>query len=382
MKLGQLGRVLVIGSVNVDLYQRTQNGAVVFGESSLDLAPVKGMTLPADSFVAQQDVACADAESFVLSMDGPFEQKTGGKGANAAAAAGQTCACEFLGNFGGASAAENEVIFTDLAAKNVATPRATTLPDVPTGTAYILLFDDNDNAIVLIGGANQEWPEAAALAAPGGKLHAAVTECACVMLQREVPPHVNVAAAKLARDLGKPVFLDLGGTDAPLDPALLPYISVIAPNESELTFVTGVPTSRADGGVAPELVREAVAALKAQFAAAGNGDVEVLVTLGSEGSMHFGSAWSGGADAAHETRMGRFELATADGRPRDTTGAGDCYRGSFVAKRYGEGATVEEAMRWAAAAAACSVEAEGALTSMPGREDIEARAATSLIEIS
>ena len=382
MKLGQLGRVLVIGSVNVDLYQRTQNGAVVFGESSLDLAPVKGMTLPADSFVAQQDVACADAESFVLSMDGPFEQKTGGKGANAAAAAGQTCACEFLGNFGGASAAENEVIFTDLAAKNVATPRATTLPDVPTGTAYILLFDDNDNAIVLIGGANQEWPEAAALAAPGGKLHAAVTECACVMLQREVPPHVNVAAAKLARDLGKPVFLDLGGTDAPLDPALLPYISVIAPNESELTFVTGVPTSRADGGVAPELVREAVAALKAQFAAAGNSDVEVLVTLGSEGSMHFGSAWSGGADAAHETRMGRFELATADGRPRDTTGAGDCYRGSFVAKRYGEGATVEEAMRWAAAAAACSVEAEGALTSMPAREDIEARAATSLIEIS
>ena len=158
MKLGQLGRVLVIGSVNVDLYQRTQNGAVVFGEASLDLAPVKGMTLPADSFVAQQDVACADAESFVLSMDGPFEQKTGGKGANAAAAAGQTCACEFLGNFGGASAAENEIILTDLAAKNVATPRSTTLPDVPTGTAYILLFDDNDNAIVLLGGANQAWP--------------------------------------------------------------------------------------------------------------------------------------------------------------------------------------------------------------------------------
>ena len=98
--------------------------------------------------------------------------------------------------------------------------------------------------------------------------------------------------------------------------------------------------------------------------------------------MHFGSEWSDGADADHETRIGRFELATADGRPRDTTGAGDCYRGSFVAKRYGEGASVEEAMRWAAAAAACSVEDEGALASMPAREDIEARAATSLIEIS
>ena len=27
----------------------------------------------------------------------------------------------------------------------------------PTGTAYILLFDDNDNAIALLGGANQAW---------------------------------------------------------------------------------------------------------------------------------------------------------------------------------------------------------------------------------
>ena len=28
----------------------------------------------------------------------------------------------------------------------------------PTGTAYILQFEDNDNAIVLVGGANQDWP--------------------------------------------------------------------------------------------------------------------------------------------------------------------------------------------------------------------------------
>ena len=33
-----------------------------------------------------------------------------------------------------------------------------TLEGLPTGTAYILLFDDNDNAIVLLGGANQEPP--------------------------------------------------------------------------------------------------------------------------------------------------------------------------------------------------------------------------------
>ena len=33
------------------------------------------------------------------------------------------------------------------------------VPDQPTGTAYILLFPDGDNAIVLLGGANQAWGE-------------------------------------------------------------------------------------------------------------------------------------------------------------------------------------------------------------------------------
>ena len=33
----------------------------------------------------------------------------------------------------------------------------------PTGTAYILQFEDNDNAIVLVGGANQDWPGLASL---------------------------------------------------------------------------------------------------------------------------------------------------------------------------------------------------------------------------
>lgn len=48
----------------------------------------------------------------------------------------------------------------------------------------------------------------------------------------QVPDHVNVVTAKLAQQAGTPVFMDVGGTDAPLDPTLMPFISVIAPNES------------------------------------------------------------------------------------------------------------------------------------------------------
>ena len=90
------------------------------------MLPLKGMTLPASSFVAHPKMATqpgiagrytpGEEEVFLLTMDGPFEQKTGGKGANAAAAAAQTYACELYGNLGDASAAENAALTRDLAA--------------------------------------------------------------------------------------------------------------------------------------------------------------------------------------------------------------------------------------------------------------------------
>lgn len=268
---------------------------------------------------------------------------------------------------GAKSEAENKALLGDLAAfGQVGTQYINVLPNLPTGTAYIVLFDDNENAILLLGGANQAWPPAGELTARGGRLRRAVSNAVAVMLQREVPEYVNVATAKLARSLGKPVIMDIGGTDAPLDPELMPYLSLICPNESELTFISGVKTQDESGAIDGREVRRAVAALRTTLAEAGNPSVEVLVTLGSLGSVHFG------ADGT-ETRVGCFDLETPDGKPRDTTGAGDCFRGSYVAARYGEGRTVEEAMCWAAAAAACSVEAEGAMPSMPARDKIAAR---------
>eukprot|EP00747_Dinoflagellata_sp_TGD_P016717 gnl/TRDRNA2_/TRDRNA2_125321_c0_seq1.p1 gnl/TRDRNA2_/TRDRNA2_125321_c0~~gnl/TRDRNA2_/TRDRNA2_125321_c0_seq1.p1 ORF type:complete len:406 (+),score=84.38 gnl/TRDRNA2_/TRDRNA2_125321_c0_seq1:135-1220(+) len=352
------------------------------------MSPVKGMTLTAKNFadnshIAAQLKSCGlvctpgQEEAMLLTMDGPFEQKTGGKGANSAAAAGQTCAAELICNFGRQSVEENKQLLVDLKQYgNVDTGRSEVI-DGPTGTAYILLFADNDNAILLLGGANQAWPPAP-LTQEGSKLHTAIGESVAVMLQREVPEYVNIEVARTAKNLGKPVFMDVGGTDAALDEGLMPFISIIAPNESELTFISGVETT-AGGKAEKTLVRRAVAALKAKFAAVGNSTVEVLVTLGAEGSIHFGPDWTndGASDAAgslpHETRMGTFMLESADGRPADTTGAGDCFRGSYVAARYGEGKSIADALQWAAAAGSLSVEVYGAMPSMPPRSAIEGR---------
>ena len=379
-------RVLVVGSINVDLYQRLSETSVTIDGNDVDVKSVKGMTLPAASFVDAVCTKCQPGreEEHVLRLVGPFTQKTGGKGANAAAAAGQTFPSEFIGNLGSTSADANLELLADLRTYGaVSVSRCAVLDGIPTGTAYILLFRDSDNAIVLLGGANQRWPSAEALltGAEGAALRRAVASSATVMLQREIPPHVNVAVAQLAHAMGAPVFMDVGGTDAPIDSALMPYLSVVAPNESELSFISGVQAH--DGGtIRLDRVRHAVAALRARFAEATRASpcVEVLVTLGGVGSIHFGADWEPTDHPdAHETWMGVFALGTPDGQPVDTTGAGDCFRGSYVAARYGEGKSVWQAMRWAAAAASLSVEVEGAMPSMPARRAIEARAQAPLL---
>lgn len=170
------------------------------------------------------------------------------------------------------------------------------------------------------------------------------------------------------------------------------------------------------GEASLERVRAAAAALRAKFAACGNEEVELLVTLGAHGSIHFAP---GGA----ETRVGSFRLATPDGKPvrwrasalharrpvltrrrRALFSAGRHHgrrrllprllRGRAVRRddgrleytrreftrggarfshRYGEGKPVREAMQWASAAGSLSVEVHGAMPSMPTKAKIQER---------
>ena len=57
------------------------------------------------------------------------------------------------------------------------------------------------------------------------------------MLQREVPDHINLAAAQIAKHHDKLVILDMGGTDQPISEDLVRLIDYISPNEVELEFL-------------------------------------------------------------------------------------------------------------------------------------------------
>ncbi|WP_030314615.1 ribokinase [Streptomyces flavochromogenes] len=204
----------------------------------------------------------------------------------------------------------------------------------PSGTAHIVVDDEGGNAIVVVPGAN------GTVTSLDHGDEALIGTADTLLLQLELPLSVVVEGAATARRLGVRTVL----TPAPaqrLPPELLATIDLLVPNEHEAAALTGLTDPR-----------EAALALLRDVP-------EVVVTLGAAGSLY--------------AVRGADPVAVPAPRVRavDTTAAGDTFVGA-LAVALGEGRPAPEALAWAGAAAALSVQREGASTSMPYRTEIEA----------
>ena len=294
-------------------------------------------------------VGSANAD-FVLSVDrlpapgetigaSQLEVFPGGKGANQAAAAARLghetifvaqCGADDNGDFLRAALVESGVRVDRV--KSVAT--------APTGSAYIFLQPSGENSIVILGGANQHgW-------ALGDEDVKAIAGAGAVLLQREIPESVNLAVSEVAREHGVPVILDAGGVDAPLDPKILKNLAVLSPNETELSRLTGLPTSTED---------EMVAAARSLL---DSGVDRVLIKLGERGSAMVSK--DGGV-----VKQSAVPVASVV----DTTGAGDCFTAAFAVAHV-RGRSVEAALAFASAAASLCIQKKGAMTSLPCLADL------------
>ncbi|MER5751061.1 ribokinase [Streptomyces sp. NPDC002088] len=262
-----------------------------------------------------------------------FRTIPGGKGANqaiAAARAGATVSMiGAVGNdaFGSRlrSTLEHSGVDTDLL-------RTT---EGPSGTAHIVVDDEGGNAIVVVPGANGTVDHLT----PGDEGLIAAADA--LLLQLEIPMPAVVAGARAARAHGIRTILTPAPAQ-PLPPELLAATDLLVPNEHEATALTG----RTDP-------REAAAALLDQVP-------EVVVTLGAGGSLY-------AARGAEPLTVPAPRVTAVD-----STGAGDTFVGALAVALVEE-RPVREALAWAAAAAALSVQREGASASMPYRSEIEAR---------
>ncbi len=196
-----------------------------------------------------------------------------------------------------------------------------------TGTAFICVSDEAENAITVAPGANNAL-EPCHLPPLQGFSH--------LLLQLETPLPTVMAFAGAARAQGVSVVLNAAPAQA-LPHELLALVDVLVVNEGELARVSGH-----DGSIAQCLERIAVPT--------------VVVTLGHRGCC-----------ARHH---GEFLVQKAfDIIPVDTTAAGDTFCGALVAA-LGQGKELSQSLRLASAAGALACTRPGAQTSIPQAAEV------------
>ncbi|WP_415721923.1 ribokinase [Photobacterium ganghwense] len=262
----------------------------------------------------------------------------GGKGANQAVAAARLGAdIAFIACVGDDSFGHQ---MRDTFAREGMNTEAVMIEDnMPTGIAMIQVAATGENSICISAEANGcLTPERLA------PHHHLIEQADTLLMQLETPMETIEAAAKIAKQAGTRVVLNPAPAQ-PLSDDLLQHLDMITPNETEAELLTGVKVDNVT------TAQQAADALHAK------GIKQVLITLGSQG------VWL--SDNGKGRQVPGFRVDA-----KDTTAAGDTFNGALLTALQ-EGCEMEEAIRFAHAAAAISVTRFGAQTSIPHRREVE-----------
>ncbi|MDA0139319.1 PfkB family carbohydrate kinase [Solirubrobacter deserti] len=308
-----MARVVVVGSINVDLVVVTER------------LPAAGETV----------------------TGGRFGSYGGGKSANQAVAAARLGAeVAFVGAVG--DDAMGEEATEALRTEGIDVSRMARLGE-PTGVALIVVDAAGENQIAVASGANAAL-DAAAIAPTLDELLAAADSppaptadstpapAGVVLLGHEVGEDVVIAAARAAEAAGWPVVLN----PAPARELPAAPLAVLTPNASEAEQLTGEAEPEA-----------AARALSESTGAA------VLITLGARGALLLEPG--GSPELLPATNVDVV----------DTTGAGDTVNGALAAE-LAAGRPLREAAEFALRAAALSTTKPGARGGMPTRAEVDA----------
>lgn len=305
------GTVCVIGSFNVDI-----------------VSAVPRFPQPGESIMAQ---SC---------QFGP-----GGKGANQALAAARALASvHFVGKTG-------KDQFQEFARRHLETSvidsftlyQSTT---AATGNAVIYVSEENgENMIAINRGANWQLSHDEI-----AFVYKNIASADILLVQLEINPDATLQAIKYARDNQVAVILN----PAPYTPeitALLSYVDIITPNETEASLLSHIP------------VKDMASAKAAAEIICSQGPGTVIITLGAKGAL-----------LKDDTGFSQIPVFPAIGV--DTTGAGDAFNGALAAA-IARGEKLINACYYASAFASLAVELEGA-ANMPEHDKVMNRMADKL----
>jgi ribokinase len=268
-----------------------------------------------------------------------FDLGFGGKGANQAVAA-RLCGAEVM-----MVAKVGNDLFGEATVKNftsfgIDTTHVRIVDGVSSGVAPIFVEPNGQNRIIVVKGANDTLTPADVDAAA-----TAVRAVDTVVLQFEIPLETVYYTVQFARKHNIRCIVNPAPA-LPADLAQLHEANYFVPNETEAEVITGCPVHSSE-----EAQRCAAALL-------GKGFRKVILTLGARGCLL--------------AVNGQYELiAPFAVTPKDTTGAGDAFIGSF-AVFLAEGFAEKEALSRANLYAALSTMRVGTQKSFPSRADFEA----------
>jgi len=313
------GRVLIVGSVNVDLVVQTER------------LPLPGETV----------------------MGGTFSRFHGGKGGNQAVAAARlgvpVMLVAALGDdeFGAEARAA-------LAREGVGTDVLVTLDHTATGVALILVDAKAENQIAVAPGANAGLT-ATHVRQALGRLNPHAGDA--VIVTHEIPTDAAREALRIGRQGGAWTILNPAPADG-LDRSVISLADVVVPNRGELARLVADDARRA-GRTPPtseEPVKAARTLLEANAEGPGAGEA-ILVSLGAAGAVLV-------------RRDGRaVDIKAPKVKAIDATGAGDALNGALAAALAG-GLDLEAAARRAVVAASVSVTRAGAREGYPTLDEL------------
>jgi ribokinase len=305
--------ILVVGSLNMDQVVRVSRipalGETLLGAGSVQLIP-------------------------------------GGKGANQAVAMARLGATVAMAGRIGSDPFGGRLL-QSLQTDHIDTSLLIVDPQEASGTAFIFLTTDGDNAIVVASGANMRMGTDATQNASIAK---AIAQAQAVVLQLEIPLETVHSVTTLAYQAGVPVVLNLAPAQ-PLPDDILHQLHVLVVNENEASMLSGQHVASLDDAriVGTVLHRRGI--------------TNVVITLGAQGAILVSDDDHGKSRIIHQSAP-RVQVV-------DTTAAGDCFVGALTVALM-EGQTTEDALRFAVYASALKVTRLGAQSGLPTRAEVNA----------
>lgn len=271
-------------------------------------------------------------------IGGEFAMAAGGKGANQAVSAARAGGdVTFVARVGRDNFGEQSI--AGFVSDGIDVQHVLRDGKAPSGIALIFVAKDGENSIAVSSGANARLTPADVRRA-----RSVFNGAAVLIVQLESPLATVQAAVSIAVRNGLQVILNPAPARA-LPDSQLRQVSILTPNETEAELLTGVK------------VNSDAAAAKASAILRRRGVQTVILTLGARGAF---VATEGGTQL-----VSGFKVKAVD-----TTAAGDVFNGA-LAVALAEQRPLQQAVRFANAAAAIAVTRLGAQPSAPSRRQIE-----------